>query len=207
MDAQEIVPAPEHVLREPGPGVALVQVLALGAAAAVVVLTSGTDHWRVSPLVVLALFTIASDLTCVDVGSTKLRMSSSLLGIMLATVLLGGGPGALIGVLTIAGGWFRSREPLHVFRNNLATFAWFPLVSGLFFYAAVHMAHTGPQQLAYYLLVFAAFIVALTLDFLPVAGYQCYLDGSSLIDKTREALVPLLASELFSALLTMGAVY
>jgi diguanylate cyclase (GGDEF)-like protein len=207
MDAQETVVPGNDVSRQPGLAVALVQVLALIVAVGVVILTSGTDHWRLWPLAVIATFTIASDLTSVDVGSSKLTMSSSLLGIMLATVLLGGGPGALVGVLTIGVGWFRAREPIHVLRNNLATFAWFPLLSGLFFHAAVTLAGVGDRQLAYYLLVFAAFVVALTLNFIPVAGYQSYRDGTSLAEKTREALVPLLSSELFSALLTMGAVY
>ena len=55
--------------------------------------------------------------------------------------------------------------------------------------------------------MFVAFVVALGVNFLGVAGYQCYLDGSSLTQKGREALVPVLAAELFSALLTMAAVY
>ena len=40
-----------------------------------------------------------------------------------------------------------------------------------------------------------------------IAGYQSYLDGSSLIRKAHETLAPILAAELVSALLTVVAVY
>jgi diguanylate cyclase (GGDEF)-like protein len=50
-------------------------------------------------------------------------------------------------------------------------------------------------------------VLALTLNFVLIAGYQCHLDGSSLTQKAREALRPILASELFSALLTVAAVF
>jgi hypothetical protein len=126
---------------------------------------------------------------------------------MLAAVLLGGGPAALFGVLAIAVGWLRSREPADVFRNNLATYAWFPLIAGLFFHATTRLAQVGSHDLGFYLLVFVAFILALVVNFIAIAGYQSYVDESSVADKAREALVPLLASELFSVLLTMAAVY
>jgi diguanylate cyclase (GGDEF)-like protein len=126
---------------------------------------------------------------------------------MLAAILLGGGPAALVGVLSITVGWLRSREAAHYFRNNIVTYAWFPLVGGLWFHATVSLAGVGPDQPGYYLLVFVAFVLALALNFAMSAGYQCHLDGSSLGHKASEALRPILASELFSALLTLAAVY
>ncbi len=190
-----------------GRATTVVQIAAIGAAALLAALTMGTDHWDPWALAVIAALTVTSDLTFVETGSAKLRISGSFLGLMLAAVLLGGGPAALIGVLTISLGWLRSREDAHYLLNNLATYAWFPLLGGLFFYATTRAAHVGPRALAYYLLVFAAFALALALNFLLIAGYQCHLDGSSLRQKARDALVPILASELFSALLTLAAVY
>jgi diguanylate cyclase (GGDEF)-like protein len=207
MDAEQPNLQPHERARKPGVGVMIAQLLALAAAGLVVVLTAGTDRWTLWPMVVLAVFTIASDLTYVETASYKLRVSGSGLGLMLAAVLLGGGPAALFGVLAIAVGWVRSREKVDVFRNNLATYAWFPLIAGLFFHATTRLAHVGSHDLAFYLLVFAAFILALAVNFVAIAGYQSYLDGSSLGQKTHEALVPILASELFSVLLTMAAVY
>jgi diguanylate cyclase (GGDEF)-like protein len=195
------------VTRKASPAVAGLQLLAFVGAGVAIALTSGADHWDAWSLMLLAVFTVASDLMYVETDSSKLKVSGSFLGLILAAVLLGGGPAACIGVLTIAIGWVRSREAPHYFRNNLVTYAWFPLAAALFFHAAADLAHVGPHQLGYYLLVFAAFVVALSLNFVMIAGYQCHLDGGSLAQKAREALRPILASELFSALLTVAAVY
>jgi diguanylate cyclase (GGDEF)-like protein len=181
--------------------------LALAAATAVVGLTAGSARWNLESLVVIACLTVVSDLTSVETGSSGLKISGSFLGLMLAAVLLGGAPAALVGVLTIGVGWFRWREDGHSLRNNLVTYAWFPLIGGLFFHFVVGVAHIDPHGADYYLLVFAAFALALAVNFVMVAGYQCYIDGASLTQKARDALAPILASELFSAALTMIAVY
>jgi diguanylate cyclase (GGDEF)-like protein len=182
-------------------------VVALAIGAAVIVLTAGSYRWSLGPLIVVTLLTVVSDLSSVETGSTKLKLSGSFLGIMLAAVILGAGPAALVAVLSIAVGWWRSREAPGYLRNNLATFMWFPLISGSAFRAATRWFGLGPLKPAYYLLVFVALVLALALNFVLIAGYQCYLDGSSLPQKVREAFVPLLAAQLFSALLTMAAVY
>jgi diguanylate cyclase (GGDEF)-like protein len=122
-------------------------------------------------------------------------------------VVLGGGPAAAIGTLAIAVGWLRSREELHYLLNNFANYALFPLVAGVFFHLVTRAIAVGPSALGYYLVVFATFVGALALNFLASGGYQCYLERSSLREKTGEALVPLLSAELFSALLTLAAVY
>jgi diguanylate cyclase (GGDEF)-like protein len=192
--------------RQPGLTVTVMECLALSVAVAVIVLTAGVDSWRLGTLAVITTMAVVSDLTSVEVSS-KLKLSGSFLGIVLASVLLGGGPAAIVGLVTIAAGWFRWREARHYLLNNLTTFVWFPLLSGLAFHALIHLAHTGPGAVAFYLLVFVAFAVALALNFLGVAAYQCQLDHSSLIEKIHEGLLPVLPAELFSALLTMVAVY
>ena len=193
--------------RTPGPGVALAHACSFALALVVIAATAGTAHWRAGPLAVITVFTVVSGLTYVQTGATRLKVSGSFLGLMLAAVLLGGPPAALIGMVTIGAVWFRSREAPHYLRNNLVTYTWFALIGGLFFYAAVHMAHVGTGDAAYYLLVFVAFTIALILNFIGVAGYQCYLERESLVRKTHEVFAPVLAAELFSALLTMAAVY
>jgi hypothetical protein len=198
--------AGERSGRVSGRAVALLHVTALIAGATLVIITTGSDRWWPGPLAVIAVLTIISDLTSVEAPSTKLKLSGSFLGIMLAAVLLGAGPAALVAVLSIAIGWLRSREAPHYLRNNLATFMWFPIIAGGFFHGALRLTQLEPREPAYYLLVFAAFVFAMALNFAMVAGYQCYLDGSSLIHKTRETLAPILAAELFSALLTVAAV-
>jgi diguanylate cyclase (GGDEF)-like protein len=207
MDSGAKVAAPKPASRSPTWCVAALQLGAIAAAVAVIALTRGWYHWSVWPLVVIAAFTIISDLTYVETGASRVRVSGSGLGLVLAAVLLGGGPAALVGVLSIAIGWLRSREASHHLRNNLATYAWAGLATGLFFRFATQLAHASPRAIGYYLIVFAAFMVSLLVNLLPVAGYTAYLDRQSVAKKAREALLPILPAELFSALLAMGAVY
>jgi len=199
--------AGEQSGRLPSRAVAFTQGFALLAGAALVILTASSERWSLAPLAVIATLTVISDLTSVEAPSTKLKLSGSFLGIMLAAVLLGGGPAAVVGVLSIAIGWLRWRESPHYLRNNLVAFLWFPLIAGACFHGAVRLTNVRPNAPGYYLLVFAAFVFAMALNFVMVAGYQSYLDRSSLIHKTREVLAPILAAELFSALLTVAAVY
>jgi diguanylate cyclase (GGDEF)-like protein len=207
MDADPKPTGSVPVRPRPAWGVVAAQVLGLAGVAAAIVATRGSARWSLDSLVVIAMMAVVSDLTCTDVPGSRVRLSGSFLGIVLASVLLGGGPAALVGMATIVVGWFRWRESFHHFLNNLVTFAWFPLLSGLFFHALVHLARTGPHQADYYLLVFATFLFALALNFLSVASFVCHLQGGSLLQKAREALVPVLSAELFSGLLTMVAVY
>jgi diguanylate cyclase (GGDEF)-like protein len=192
--------------RRPSRAITVAQYLSLLAAGGLLVLTASSARWQLAPFLVIAGMTVVSDLTSVEV-STKLNLSGSFLGIVLASVLLGGPPAALIGVLTIAAGWLRWREALHRLLTNLVVFAWFPLLAGLFFHALRDLAHVGPGGAGFYLLVFVTFVFALMLNFFAIAAYQCYVERSSLIEKVREAVVPVLSAELFSALLTMVAVY
>jgi diguanylate cyclase (GGDEF)-like protein len=181
---------------------AVAQSLALVAAAAVIFATIGPDRWSVGPLIVIALFTILSSLTYVN----RVHISGSLLGLVMAAVVLGGGPAAVIGLLSVLLAWGRTREPPHQLRNNLVTYVWFPLAAALFFRAAVDATGVGRHELGYYLLVLATFLVAVVLNFAGVAGYDCYLDGSSLLHRARTVFPRVLPAELFSALLTVAAV-
>ena len=193
--------------RTPGRGVALVHLIALAAAAAAVAMTADLARWHLGELAVIAALTIGSELTSRESGSAMLRVSGSFLGLVLAAVLLGGAPAACLGALTIVAGWTRSREAGHYFAQNLLIYAWFPWLSGMLFHVLVSACGLDSGDLGYYLLVFAVFILAMLLNFVGVAAYVSWVDGSTLAQKAREALAPVLASQLFSALLTIIAVY
>jgi diguanylate cyclase (GGDEF)-like protein len=206
MDSEPSRRGQPHVGSLPDPAVAYVQIVALLAAGVVIALTADDYHWTFWPMAIIASFTLISELTTIEAAS-RLNVSGSGLGMMLAIVLLGGGPAAFIGVLSIASSWFKVREPAHQLRNNLVTFAWFPLLTGAFFHGTTGLTGVGPSSVGYYLLVFAAFLVMLTFNFLFIAGYGCYRDGTSLVQRTATAFVPLLSAHLFSAVLSMAAVY
>jgi diguanylate cyclase (GGDEF)-like protein len=193
--------------REPGLGVAVVHAIALAAGGAVIWSTSGLDQWRVGTLVVLMSFTTVSVLTDFATGATKVRVSGLPIALTAAIVLLGPAPAAAVGVLAMFVSWTRTRAKWHIVLNNVATFMWYPLLAGLFFHESVRLAGLGPRTLAYYLIVFAAFVLALVVNFLGVFGFRSYLDGSSMLDNARMAVLPVMPAELFSALLTMAVVY
>jgi diguanylate cyclase (GGDEF)-like protein len=187
--------------------VALVHAFLFVLAAVVVVLTAPSANWDPWTLGLIASLTLVSELTSFQFSAARLWFSGSFLGLMLAAVLLGGGPAALLGVVTITVGWIRSREDLHYLRNNLVTFAWFPLISGIAFHAVATSAHlTRPYGMNYYLLVFGTFVFALALNFGMVGGYQCFLEGSPPWTRAKY-FKPVVAPELAAGLLTLIAVF
>src|SRR5262245_38479427 len=86
--------------RQPGLAVAALQALAVASAAAMIWVTAPAAHWKPWSLVVIAVFTVVSDLTAVESGS-KLKVSGTSLGLMLAVVLLGAAPASVLGAVTI----------------------------------------------------------------------------------------------------------
>src|SRR3954451_14899050 len=154
----------------------------LAAAAALAIAAAGSASWNLPLLVSLLGFAIVSDLWAIDtsasVGSrTRLLMSGSFLALVVAMVLLGGTPAALIGVCTILVGHMRFHERRDLFVNNLVAYAWFPLLGGVAFHAACDALSINVDDPAYYALVAGVFFVALAGNFLIVAGYGYYLDG------------------------------
>jgi diguanylate cyclase (GGDEF)-like protein len=192
--------------RQPGRVLALAHGLTFTGAAATAALTASSARWTLATLVILCVFTCVGMVTAVRTSS-KLQVSGTMLGFMLAMVMLGGAPAALIGVITMLLGGLRFRTPLLFVRNNVVTFAWLLLIGGLFFHGTTQLLHAGPNSALYYLLVFATFVLSLFVNFLGVFSFNCYLDGSSLRQRAREAVMPVMSAQLFSALLTMGAVY
>src|SRR5437588_7822051 len=125
--------------RDPGWSVVAVEGIAFLVACPLFLATLQWDRWNSSLLIAIALLAVVSDLTSltsIDTDAGKLRVSGTLLGVMLAAVLLGGGPAAIIGMLAVGIGWFRSREALSGLAGNLVIYAWFPLLSGAFFHGA-----------------------------------------------------------------------
>ena len=210
MSAAHATAAARSTPRVPGRGVLLAQLAAIAAAVAVAVLTSGSDHWRPAWLAIIAAFTIVSELTMVETSSptsSRVAVSGSFLGIVLAAVTLGDGPALALATVTCCLGWLKAREAPHSFRANLASYMWLSLATGIFFHAMTKLTGGGRGTVEYYLLVFAAYVVGMGVNFFVGAGYRCYLDRVSIVRMTREVLVPVLSAELFSALLTLAAVY
>ncbi len=168
---------------------------------------AGDTDWNLSLFGLLLALSMAGDVLALSTSSRSLKVSSSFLAIVTAVVFLGEAPAAVIGVVTILAGWLRFRYPREDLLINLVTYAWFPLLSGMAFYAVLHATQTTQQDDLFYLLVFGLIVVANLIDFLLIAGYSCYVEGGSLATKVRRGLVPVLPSELASAVLAVGIAY
>ncbi|MEA2482783.1 MAG: hypothetical protein QOC55_730 [Thermoleophilaceae bacterium] len=191
-------------MRRPSSTVIALNAAILAIAAIVSVLTSPDANWNLLTLVLLLGFAIASDLMAASIRSSKLKVSGSFLAIVVAMVLLGGAPAALVGVLTIVAGWIKWREKPHYLLANLASYAVFPLTCGLLFdgvrdHYALQSGDTG-----FPILVFATFVLALFINFTMAALYTRHMDGSRVSLTARRALVPLLTSDLVAGLMAVG---
>jgi putative nucleotidyltransferase with HDIG domain len=187
----------------PSRAIIALQVGALAAAVAVAVWRDPHSNWDLPLFGTLLALSIVSDLSAIDVRAHQVKISGSFLAIVTAIVFLGSTPAAVIGVLTIFAGWLRSRYAADYLLINLVTYTWFPLFTGIGFYELVSAGGVESTDVAFYLLVFAVFTVALAINFSLIAAYTCYEERSRFATKVRRALVPLLPSELASALLAL----
>jgi putative nucleotidyltransferase with HDIG domain len=188
--------------------VVALEATALAIAAAVAIWRDGYSTWDLPLLSVLLIAAALGDLTAVDTPASRVKLSSSFLVIVIAVVFLGETPAAVIAVTAILAGWLRFRYSPTILLNNLVTYAWFPLLSGIAFDAARDATDVAPPtDGVFYLLVLGLFVLALVIDFALIAGYFCYVEGSRFSTKVRRALVPVLPSELASALLAVGIAY
>ncbi len=187
--------------------VIVLELCALALAAGVALTRAGSFDWDPALFVTLLGVSIAGDLTAVDTKTSRVKLSSSFLAIVVAIVFLGEAPAAAIGVITIAGGWLRARYSAPDLLVNLVTYAWFPLIAGSAFHEVVEATGTTGNDASFYLLILGLFAAALIIDFVAIAGYSSYVEGSRLGPKFKQALLPLLPSELASALLALGGAY
>jgi len=181
-----------------------IQLIVLAAVAVVAVLRADDGDWNLPLLGTLLVLGVASDLLRVEVRAYRIFVSASFLAIVLAAVLSGVTPAILIGELTILASWARERYQRDYLLINLVTYALFPMVAGLVFEAISDANAIDRGSDGFYLLVFAIFVISLAIDFVLIAGYSCYVERSRFATKVRRALVPLLPSELASALLTVA---
>src|SRR3954447_18161382 len=120
-------------MRRPSSTVIALNAAILAVAVVVSVLTSPAANWDLPTLGLLLVFAVASDLMAASIRSSKLKVSGSFLAIVVAMVLLGGAPAAVIAVLTMVAGWLKWREKPHFLLANLAIYATFAVGCGLLF--------------------------------------------------------------------------
>ncbi len=190
----------------PSNSVIAAQVAALVTVIVVGILVAPEANWDFALIGVLLALTVVSDLTAVATPS-RLKISASLVSLILAIVFLGATPAAIIGLGTILVGWLRWREAPHYFLNNLLTYVTYPLVAGIGFHALAQNFDLTSADAGFYMLVLGTFFAATVLNFSMIAVYSSYVDRSSFWEKAQTSLLPMMPSELTTALMALGVVY
>lgn len=167
-------------------------------------LTGETANWDFATGGLLLAFAVASEQVAVLVRSLGVRVSGSFLAIVVAMVLLGGTPAALIGMLAVLAGSIKDRDRPAIVFPNLAIYAAFPLACGLLFHAVRDAYNLRPDSVAFGAVVLALFAISLGVNFLLVATYGRVTAGRSIRQTARQALVPLLTSDLIAAVMALG---
>jgi putative nucleotidyltransferase with HDIG domain len=163
-------------------------------------------NWDMALFGTLLAFSIFSEIMSIETES-KLKITGTYLAMVPAMVFLGGTPGAAIGAISMIAAWVRYRSKLDDFLVNLGTFMAFPLVVGIGFHKIVGVTGITTSDVTFYVLVFGAFVAGLAMNFLMIGAYSYYIDRSSFLENLRVVLLPLLPSELTSALLAVGVAF
>jgi putative nucleotidyltransferase with HDIG domain len=178
----------------------------LAGACAVAAADSTADDWRPLRLfAVLLAMALGSDLLAVRYKVQ--RISGSFLAIVLAMALLGPAPAVAIGVATVLVDQLRARNPPARLITNLATYAVFPLIGGLLIQGAATAFELRDDDLGFFLVVFAVFMLVNLLNFLGIAGDYVFHTRGSLAHEFRTIFVPVLPSAAVGALLCVLVAY
>jgi putative nucleotidyltransferase with HDIG domain len=206
MDVYGAEPGGHPLPRRSSRSLIAAELVAFGGAIALAVLDAPGADWDLPLLLVLFAFSALSDLSAVETGA-GVKISASFLALVLAMVLLGGAPAAIIGAATITVGWLRWRDEPQNFLLNLVTYCWFPLLGGLAFEFVRDRGAFGPSDGFFYLTVFGVALFALIVNFAIIAVADRYTERTPIAFKIRKALIPVFPSELAAALLAVGVVY
>jgi putative nucleotidyltransferase with HDIG domain len=176
----------------------------LAAALAVAAATSTSADWR-PPGLVVVLLALALGTDLFAVSHEGQRISGSFLALVLAMALLGPAPAVAIGVVSVLADHVRARNPPARLLTNLAAFAIFPLIGALI----VRWANVPTHAAGFPALVFGVFLVTNLINFLMIAGDHAVHDRVSLAREFRAIFLPVLPSEVISALLCalVAAIY
>ncbi len=163
--------------------------------------------WDLPSLLILITLAVASEANVVSSGAQGIKVSGSFLAIIVALVVLGATPGVVVAIISIIAGWLMERYALKTLLLNVFTFFWFPLLAGAAFHAATTQLDIGQRDPLYYLLAFGAFVLALVLDWFGIMAYYSYTERSGFWAKVERAFLPVLPSELASAMLAVVVVW
>ena len=183
------------------------QLVVLSAAILLAVATGTPSTWQPVELVgLLFVLIVGSDVMTVEIRG--LRICGSFMAIVLAMVLLGPAPAAVIAAGATAIDSSVSRLTWDRFFNNLVTFATYPIVGAVLIRTGADALTTGRDDgLAFGAIVLVVFMLANFLNFVMVVTFQRLSFGSPDLATARSAYVTVLPVQFATGLLTAGAVF
>ena len=181
-----------------------VQTVALIAALAAAVITSEAADWQPLALV-LVLFGLAVASDAMTVEMRGVHISGAFFAVVLAMVLLGPAPAALIGATTTLATAPFNRRPVRAALNDAVVWAVFPVAGGIMAEAlGVGSSDDGVWFCTGVVLVYMATNI---LNFLMIAGYHRATSGFRVWANGAPLYLAMLPSEVATALLTAAVAY
>jgi putative nucleotidyltransferase with HDIG domain len=168
------------------------------------VLTSEAADWQpISLVLVLFALAVASDAMTVEIRS--MHVSGAFFAVVLAMVLLGPAPAAVIGAAATLATVPFYRRPLEVAFNNAVVWAIFPIVGALMADGLGIEATEDP--LWFSTIVVTVYMATNILNFLLIAAYLRAANGFRVWSNGVPLYLTMLPSEVATALLTAAVAY
>jgi putative nucleotidyltransferase with HDIG domain len=182
------------------------QGLLLGGSVVAGLLLSDAEDWHALALFVL-LLVLALVSEAFRLETKTFNISAAFLSLVLAMVLLGPTPAAVLGVIVVGVDACRRRASWRHALANVSTYAFFPLLGGVLFEAVdgPMLLHTNAAM--YILLVFTLFIGTNVLNFLLIGADIAVIDGQPIQKSLRHIYLPVLPVEFATGLLTAGVAF
>ena len=169
----------------------------VGAAAA-----SEAEDWQPLGLVaVLLALAIVSDL--LELQHKTQRISGAFFALVLAIALCGPAPAVMIGGVSALVDGLRNRLAWHKLLANMTPYVAIPLVVGLGFEGLASVTDIETSNVTFAIAVFGAYVLCNLLNFAMIAGAMSVHLGLPLRREVRTVYLPVLPSELASAMLTV----
>jgi putative nucleotidyltransferase with HDIG domain len=165
--------------------------------------SSDAADWKPPGLVlVLLALAVVSDLLALQHKAQ--RITGAFFALVLAMALCGPAPAVMIGFVSVLVDSLRNRLAAHKLLTNLTTYSLIPLAGGLGIEWLAGRTDLETNDVTFAIVVFGAFVLSNALNFAMIAGDISVHLGIPLSRQVRTIFVPVLPSELASALLTVS---
>jgi putative nucleotidyltransferase with HDIG domain len=182
------------------------QLTLLAGAVVAAPLLSKAEDWQ--PFGLFTVLLMAAALSeCFQLRIREFSVATSFLTLVLAMILLGPTPAAVIGVLAAIVDALRRRPVWRHVVANLSSHASFPLVGGALFEVLGGPQLETSEGSAYVLIVLGTFMATNVLNFLLIAIDIAVMDKQPIMRSVRTVYLPTLPTEFAIGLLTAAVTF